>query len=218
MSTAMMAQRDTTRPAYALLARHIAPESCQSPSGALWSTAATLAVIADPPQDLQTAVLPNGSGVVVDGGSFEDQPIDVYQVDPHRAKVARARFGSTTVQLRADDGDCIPDTQLGVRVQAARGGVLVGPGTVLRSARISVSRSRVEHRGRWSTLVDLRRSKAKRTACPATATRARCACPSAPAAAWPDRRRHAHRALRGGLPDSRWLSRHWTSLPVTVAQ
>ena len=131
---------------------------------ALWSTAATLAVIADPPQDLETAVLSSGSGVVVDGGSFEDQPIDVYQVDPDRAKVARARFGSTTVQLRADDGDCIPDTQLSVRVQAARGGVLVGPGTVLRSARIVVSRSRVEHRGRWSTLVDVRRSKARRTA------------------------------------------------------
>jgi hypothetical protein len=29
---------------------------------------------------------------------------------------------------------------------------------------ISVSRSRVERRGRWSLLVDLRRSRAKRTA------------------------------------------------------
>lgn len=132
--------------------------------GALWSTAATLAVIPDGPQDLEAAVLPNGSGVVVDGGSFEDKPINVYVVDPHRAKVARARFGSTTVQLRADDGDCIPDTQLSLRVQAARDGLLVSPGTVLRGARISVSRSRVEHRGRWSLLVDLRRSRAKRTA------------------------------------------------------
>ena len=132
--------------------------------GALWSTGATLAVIDDTPQDLETAVLPNGSGVVVGGGSFEDKPIDVYVVDPHRAKVARARFGSTTVQLRADDGDCIPDTQLSLRVQAARGGVLVSPGTVLRAARISVSRSRVERRGRWTLLVDLRRSRAKRTA------------------------------------------------------
>jgi hypothetical protein len=104
------------------------------------------------------------SGVVVGGGSFEDKPIDVYVVDPHRAKVARARFGSTTVHLRADDGDCIPDTQLSLRVQAARGGLLVSPGTVLRAARISVSRSRVERRGRWSLLVDLRRSRAKRTA------------------------------------------------------
>jgi hypothetical protein len=25
-------------------------------------------------------------------------------------------------------------------------------------------------------------------------------------------------AQRGGLPDSRWLSRHWTSLPLVVAQ
>jgi len=132
--------------------------------GALWSTAATLAVIDGTPQDLEAAVLPNGTGVVVDGGSFEDKPIDVYVVDPHRAKIARARFGSTTVQLRADDGDCIPDTQLSLRVQAARDGLLVSPGTVLRGARISVSRSRVERRGTWSLLVDLRRSRAKRTA------------------------------------------------------
>jgi hypothetical protein len=132
--------------------------------GALWSTAATLAVIPDRPQDLEAAVLPTGSGVVVDGGSFEDQPINVYVVDPHRAKIARARFGTTTVQLRADDGDCIPDTQLSLRVQAARDGVLVSPVTVLRGARISVSRSRVERRARWSLLVDLRRSRAKRTA------------------------------------------------------
>jgi hypothetical protein len=132
--------------------------------GALWSTAATLAVLGDQPQALESATLPTGVGVVVDGGSFEDKPIDVYRVDPHRAKVARARFGSTTVQLRADDGDCIPDTQLSLRVQAARGGVLVSPGSVLRAARISVSRSSVERRGRWTLLVDLRRSRAKRTA------------------------------------------------------
>ena len=132
--------------------------------GALWSTTATLAVKDDAPQSLEAAIDPGGSGVLVGGGSFEDTPIEVFQVDPHRAKVARARFGSTTVQLRADDGDCIPDTQLSLRVQAARGGVLVGPGTVLRAARISVSRSRVERRGRWTLLVDLRRSRAKRTA------------------------------------------------------
>jgi hypothetical protein len=29
---------------------------------------------------------------------------------------------------------------------------------------VSVSRSRILHRGRWSTLVDLRRARAKRTA------------------------------------------------------
>jgi hypothetical protein len=49
-------------------------------------------------------------------------------------------------------------------VQAARGGLLVSPATVLRAARISVSRSRVERRSRWSALVDLRRARAKRTA------------------------------------------------------
>jgi hypothetical protein len=51
-----------------------------------------------------------------------------------------------------------------LRVQAARGGDLVSPSTVLRSARVSVRRSRILHRGRWSTLVDLRRLRAKRTA------------------------------------------------------
>ena len=132
--------------------------------GALWSTAATLAVESDAPQSLEAAVVPGGAGVLVGGGSFEDTPIEVFQVDPHRTKVARGRFGTTTVQLRADDGDCIPDTQVRLSVQAARNGVLVGPGSVLRAARISVSRSRVEHRGRWSLLVDLRRAKAKRTA------------------------------------------------------
>ena len=132
--------------------------------GALWSTAATLAVESDAPQSLEAAVVPGGAGVLVGGGSFEDTPIEVFQVDPHRAKVARARFGTTTVQLRADDGDCIPDTQVRLSVQAARAGVLVSPGSVLRGARISVSRSLVEHRGRWSLLVDLRRAKAKRTA------------------------------------------------------
>ena len=49
-------------------------------------------------------------------------------------------------------------------MQAARDGLLVSPGTVLRGARISVSRSRVERQGTWSLLVDLRRSRAKRTA------------------------------------------------------
>jgi hypothetical protein len=132
--------------------------------GALWSTAATLAVTTEPPPALEAAILPDGSGVLVNASSFEDAPIEVFRVDPHRAKVARARFGSTTVQLRADDGDCIPDTQVSLRVQAARGGLLVSPATVLRAARISVSRSRVERRSRWSALVDLRRARAKRTA------------------------------------------------------
>jgi hypothetical protein len=93
-----------------------------------------------------------------------DAPVQVFQVDPHRAKLARARFGTTTVQLRADDLDCVSETHVSVRVQAARGGVLVSPGTVLRAARISVSRSRVLSRSRWATLVDVRRAKAKRTA------------------------------------------------------
>jgi hypothetical protein len=132
--------------------------------GALWSTAATLAVKNDAPQALEAAVVPGGTGVLVGGGSFEDAPIEVFQVDPHRAKVARARFGTTTVQLRADDTDCVPDTQVRLSVQAARNGVLVSPGGALRAAHISVSRSLVEHRGRWTMLVDVRRAKAKRTA------------------------------------------------------
>ena len=132
--------------------------------GALWSTPATLAVTSDSNDSLQAAVLPNGSGVLVDGGNTGDEPIQVFQVDPHRAKLARARFGTTTVQLRADDLDCVKETRLSVRVQAARGGVLVSPGTILRGARVSVSRSRVVRRGRWATLVDVGRAKAKRTA------------------------------------------------------
>jgi hypothetical protein len=132
--------------------------------GALWSTPATLAKTGTDQFELQTAILPNGNGVVVDGGSFDDEPIVVYRLDPHRAKVARARFGRTTVQLRADDGDCIPDTQVSLRIEAARGGALVNPSGVLRRARISVSRARVQRRSRWTTLVDLRRARAKRTA------------------------------------------------------
>jgi hypothetical protein len=91
-------------------------------------------------------------------------PIEVFVVDPHRAKVARARFGSTTVQLRADELDCVSETHLTVRVQAGRGGLLVSPGAVLRSARVSISRSRVLRRSRWATLVDLRSQRATRTA------------------------------------------------------
>jgi hypothetical protein len=49
-------------------------------------------------------------------------------------------------------------------VQATCCGDLVSPGGVLRSTRVSVSRSQVLHRSRWSTLVDLRRGRAKRTA------------------------------------------------------
>jgi hypothetical protein len=125
--------------------------------GALWSSVSTLAVPSDARYGLVTAIMPAGNGVVVSGGDGEDAPIEVFVVDPHRAKVARARFGSTTVQLRADEGDCVDETHLSVRVQAARGGVLVSPGTVLRRAHVSVSRSRVLHRSRWATLVDLRR-------------------------------------------------------------
>ena len=139
------------------------PADAASTDPAAWQALPDIAE-SDAPQSLEAAVVPGGAGVLVGGGSFEDTPIEVFQVDPHRAKVARARFGTTTVQLRADDGDCIPDTQVRLSVQAARAGLLVSPGSVLRAARISVSRSLVEHRGRWSLLVDLRRAKAKRTA------------------------------------------------------
>jgi hypothetical protein len=105
-----------------------------------------------------------GHGVAVNGGDTETRPIEVFVVDPRRANVARARFGGATVQLRTDLGDCVSETRVRLRVQAARGGELVSPGSVLRSARVSVRRSRVLHRSRWSTLVDLRRARAKRTA------------------------------------------------------
>jgi hypothetical protein len=68
------------------------------------------------------------------------------------------------VQLRTDLGDCVSEQRVHLRVQAARGGDLVSPSGVLRSARVSVSRSRILHRSRWSTLVELRRTRAKRTA------------------------------------------------------
>jgi hypothetical protein len=123
-----------------------------------------MAITNDARYGLQAAVTPAGNGVVVSGGNADDAPIEVFVVDPHRAKVARARFGSTTVQLRADELDCVSETHLSLRVQAGRGGLLVSPGAVLRSARVSISRSRVLRRSRWATLVDLRSQRATRTA------------------------------------------------------
>ncbi|HEY7620504.1 MAG TPA: hypothetical protein VH834_12065 [Solirubrobacteraceae bacterium] len=132
--------------------------------GALWSSEATLAISHDALYTLELATNPAGHGVAVNGGDTESAPIWVYVVDPRRANVARARFGDTTVQLRTDLGDCVSERRVHLRVQAARGGELVSPSTVLRSARVSVRRSRILHRSRWSTLVDLRADSAKRTA------------------------------------------------------
>jgi hypothetical protein len=132
--------------------------------GTLWSSEATLAVSPTALYTLELATNPAGHGVAVDGGDTEARPIWVYVIDPRKANVARARFGDTTVQLRTDLGDCVSEQRVRLRVQAARGGDLVSPSGVLRSARVSVSRSRVLHRSRWSTLVDLRRTRAKRTA------------------------------------------------------
>jgi len=132
--------------------------------GALWSSVSTMAVRNEASYGMQAAITPAGNGVVVSGGDGDDAPIEVFVVDPHRAKVARARFGSTTVQLRADEGDCVEETHQSMRIQASRGGLLVSPGTVLKRASISVSRSRVLHRSRWARLVDLRSASATRTA------------------------------------------------------
>jgi hypothetical protein len=132
--------------------------------GALWSSEATLAVSHDALYTLELATNPAGHGVAVNGGDTESAPIWVYVVDPRRANVARARFAATTVQLRTDLGNCVNERQVHLRVQAARGGELVSPGAVLRSARVAVRRSRILHRSRWSTLVDLRADRAKRTA------------------------------------------------------
>jgi len=132
--------------------------------GTLWSSEATLAVSATALFTLELATNPAGHGVAVDGGDTDPRAIQVYVIDPRKANVARARFGETTVQLRTDLGDCVNEKRVRLRVQAARGGDLVSPGAVLRSARVSVRRSRILHRSRWSTLVDLRRARAKRTA------------------------------------------------------
>lgn len=132
--------------------------------GALWSSEATIAVSPTALYTLELATAPDGSGVAVDGGSTEARPIWVYVIDPRKANVARARFGDTMVQARTDLGDCVSEQRVHLRIQAARGGDLVSPSGVLRSARVSVSRSRILHRSRWSTLVDLRRTRAKRTA------------------------------------------------------
>jgi hypothetical protein len=132
--------------------------------GALWSSVSTLAVPSDARYALQAAVTPAGNGVLVSASSTESAPVEVFVIDAHRAKVARARFGTTTVQLRADELDCVEETHLSLRVQAARRGLLVSPASALRSACVRVSRSRVLHRSRWAALVDLRRVHAKRTA------------------------------------------------------
>jgi hypothetical protein len=132
--------------------------------GTLWSSEATLAVSPTALYTLELATNPAGHGVAVNGGDTDARPIWVYVIDPRKANVARARFGDTTVQLRTDLGDCVSEQRVHLRVQAARGGDLVSPSGVLRSARVSVSRSRILHRSRWSTLVDLRRTRAKRTA------------------------------------------------------
>lgn len=132
--------------------------------GTLWSSEATLALSNDALYTLELATNPAGRGVAVNGGDTEARPIWVYVIDPRRANVARARFGDTMVQLRTDLGDCVSEERVHLRVQAARGGDTVSPSTVLRRARVSVSRSRILHRSRWSTLVDLRRARAKRTA------------------------------------------------------
>jgi hypothetical protein len=133
-------------------------------AGALWSSEATLAIRPTALYALEPATNPAGHGVAVDGGSIESRPIWVYVIDPRKANVARARFGDTTLQLRTDLGDCVSEQRVRLRVQAARGGDLVSPSGVLRSARVSVRRSRILHRSRWSTLVDLGRARAKRTA------------------------------------------------------
>jgi hypothetical protein len=135
-----------------------------SDGGALWSSEATLAVSPTALYTLELATNAAGHGVAVNGGDTEARPIWVYVIDPRKANAARARFGDTTVQLRTDLGDCVSEQRVHLRVQAARGGDLVSPSGVLRSARVSVSRSRILHRSRWSTLVDLRRTRAKRTA------------------------------------------------------
>jgi hypothetical protein len=132
--------------------------------GTLWSSEATLADSPTALYTLELATTPAGRGVAVNGGDTEARPIRVYVIDPRKANDARARFGDTMVQLRTDLGDCVSEQRVRLRVQAARGGDLVSPSGVLRSARVSVSRSRILHRSRWSTLVDLRRTRAKRTA------------------------------------------------------
>jgi hypothetical protein len=132
--------------------------------GTLWSSEATLAVSPTALYTLELATNPAGHGVAVNGGDTEARPIWVYVIDPRKANVARARFGDTMVQARTDLGDCVSEQRARIRIQAARGGDLVTPSGVLRSARVSVSRSRILHRGRWSSLVDLRRTRARRTA------------------------------------------------------
>jgi hypothetical protein len=132
--------------------------------GALWSSEATLAVSPTALYSLELATNPAGRGVAVNGGDTDPRPIWVYVIDSRKGNVARARFGDTMVQLRTDLGDCVSEERVRLRVQAARGGDLVSPSGVLRSARVSVRRSRILHRSRWSTLVDLRRARAKRTA------------------------------------------------------
>jgi hypothetical protein len=132
--------------------------------GTLWSSEATIAISNDGLYTLELATAPDGHGVAVNGGDTEAGPITAYVIDPRKANVARARFGDTMVQARTDLGDCVHEQRASIRIQAARGGDMVSPSGVLRSARVSVSRSRVLHRSRWSTLVDMRAERPKRTA------------------------------------------------------
>jgi hypothetical protein len=119
---------------------------------ALWSSEATLAVSPSALYTLELATTPGGNGIAVNGGDTEPRPIWVYVVDPRKANVARAVFdGGTVVQLRTDLGDCVSEQRVRLRVQAAAlNGDRVSPGSVLRSARVSVRRSRILHRSRWS--------------------------------------------------------------------
>jgi hypothetical protein len=157
--------------------------------GTLWSSEATLAVSSTALYSLELATNPAGHGVAVNGGGHQ-RPSHLGL--RHRSAQGQRRPRALRRHHRAaahDLGDCVSEQRVRLRVQAARGGDLVSPSGVLRSARVRVSRSRVLHRGRWSTLVDLRRTRAKRTApsasSRATAAHARCVTWCAAAAASP---------------------------------
>ena len=128
--------------------------------GALWSSVATLAETPRPNYELEAAIAPDGVGVAVNGGGTSAEPIVVYVIDPGRANVARARFGSTTVQLRSDAGDCIEEERTRLRVEAAQNGVRVNPSRALRRVRVSGRRGSVNVR--WTRRVNLGRARAKR--------------------------------------------------------
>ena len=110
--------------------------------GTLWSSEATIAISPDALYTLELATNPAGQGIAVNGGDTSARPIWAYVIDPRRANVARARVGDTMGRSpRTHLGDCISEQRVRMRVQAARGGDLVSPGGVLRSARVSVLRS-----------------------------------------------------------------------------